>query len=257
MGEYRSIRDASLWVEERGEGDAVLLLHGGMSDVDEFDSNLFLLADRFRVIGYDRRGFGRSADTGPFTMEAMADDASALIESVAGGLAHLVGYSAGGMVAALVAIRRPDLVSSLTIISSALQADDWIVRPQAPADDSADAGYPAVIVDRYAQLSPDGREHFPILVRKAAELAAHDAAPADALTSYPGRALFVTADDDFVTLESQIALYRSLRYGELAVVPGTSHMLLLEKPRQVTALVRDFLENAPLVPFAPIGRAGS
>lgn len=56
MGEYRSIRDASLWVEERGEGDAVLLLHGGMSDVDEFDSNLFLLADRFRVIGYDRRG---------------------------------------------------------------------------------------------------------------------------------------------------------------------------------------------------------
>lgn len=64
MGEYRGIRDASLWVEERGEGDAVLLLHGGMSDVDEFDANLFQMADRFRVIGYDRRGFGRSADTG-------------------------------------------------------------------------------------------------------------------------------------------------------------------------------------------------
>lgn len=256
MGEYRGIRDASLWVEERGEGDAVLLLHGGMSDVDEFDSNLFLLADRFRVIGYDRRGFGRSADTGPFTMEAMTDDAAAVIESVAGGPAHLVGYSAGGMVAALVAVRRPDLVSSLTIISSALQADDWIVRPQAPADHSADAGYPAVIVDRYAQLSPDGREHFPVLVRKAAELATHDAASADALTSYPGRALIVTADDDFVTLESQIALYRSLRHGELAVIPGTSHMLLLEKPYQVTTLVRDFLENAPRVTLAPIGRAG-
>lgn len=257
MGDYRGIRDASLWVEERGEGDAVLLLHGGMSDLEEFDSNLFLLADRFRVIGYDRRGFGRSADTGPFTMEAMADDASTVIESVAGGPAHLVGYSAGGMVAALVAIRRPDLVSSLTIISSALQADDWIVRPQAPATDSADAGYPSVIVDRYAQLSPDGREHFPVLIHKAAKLAAHDAASADALASYPGRALIVTADDDFVTLESQIALYRTLRHGELAVVPGASHMLLLEKPRSVTSLVRDFLQNAPLTTFAPISRAGT
>ena len=66
----------------------------------------------------------------------------------------------------------------------------------------------------------------------------------------------MTADDDFVTLESQIALYRSLRHGELAVIPGTSHMLLLEKPYQVTTLVRDFLENAPRVTLAPIGRAG-
>lgn len=212
---------------------------------------LFLLADRFHVVGYDRRGFGRSADTGPFTMEAMTADAAAVLQSVAGGPAHLVGYSAGGIVAALVAICRPDLVSSLTINSSALQADDWVMRPQIPAD----AGHPAVIVDRYAELSPDGRQHFPVTVRKATELAAHDAAPADALASYPRRVLVVTADDDFVTLESQLALYRSLRHGEPAVVPGASHMLLLEKPRSVTSLVRDFLQNTPSVTFAPIGRA--
>lgn len=255
MGDYRSIRDASLWVEERGEGDPVLLLHGGMSDVEEFDKNLFMLADRFRVIGYDRRGFGRSADTGPFTMEEMAADAAVVVESIAGGPAHVIGYSAGGMVAALLAIRRPDLARSLTIISSALEANDWIVRPQAPAEDAVDAGYPAVIVDRYAQLSPDGRKHFHVLVRKAAELAAHDVAPADALGSYPGRALIVTADDDLVTLESQIALYRSLPRGELAVIPGTSHTLVLEKPQWVTTLVRDFLENAPHRDERPHGSA--
>lgn len=255
MGEYRSIRDASLWVEDRGEGDPVLLLHGGMSDVDEFDTNLFLLADRFQTVAYDRRGFGRSADTGAFTMEEMAADAAAVIDSMAAGAAHVIGYSAGGMVAALVAIRRPELVRSLTIISSALRADDWIIRPQAPEDDTVDAGYPSFMVDRYAELSPDGREHFPILVRKVAELAAHDAAAADALASFTGRALIVCADDDFVTLESQIALYRSQARGELAVIPGTSHMLLLEKPQQVTAVVREFLQGPPPATFAAIARS--
>lgn len=71
------------------------------------------------------------------------------------------------------------------------------------------------------------------------------------MVSYPGRVLVVTADDDVVTLESQIALYRTLPHGELAVVPGGSHMLLLEKPRSVTALVRDFLQEAPRALGAP------
>ena len=62
----------------------------------------------------------------------------------------------------------------------------------------------------------------------------------------------MTADDDVVTLESQIALYRTLPHGELAVVPGGSHMLLLEKPRSVTALVRDFLQEAPRALGAPV-----
>ena len=109
-------------------------------------------------------------------------------------------------------------------------------------------------MDKYAQLSPDGREHFPVLLRKVAELAATDVAPVDALSSYPGRALIMTADDDIVTLESQIALYRSLPVGELAVIPGTSHMLLNEKPREITTVVRDFLE-APTATHMPIRRS--
>lgn len=254
MGSYRAIRGASLWIEERGTGDPVLLLHGGMSDTADFETNLFELADRFHVIGYDRRGFGRSADTGAFAFEEMSADAATVIESIAGRPAHVIGYSAGGMVAASVAIHRPELVRSLTMISSALRAADWIIRPQPPAQDAADAGYPALIVDRYAQLSPDGREHFPVLVRKVAELAATDVAPVDALASYPGRALIMTADDDIVTLESQIALYRSLPVGELAVIPGTSHLLLNEKPREITTVVRDFLE-APTATHMPIRRS--
>lgn len=257
MGEYRMIRDADLWVEERGQGDPVLLLHGGMSDVEEFESTLFGLADTFRVVGYDRRGFGRTADTGDFTLTEMADDAAAIIESLGAGPANVIGYSAGGMVAMALAIEHPELVRSLTVISSALGAQDWIIRPQPPTGDSPDAGYPAMIVDRYAQLSPDGPEHFPVLVRKVSELATQDVAPADALAAYPGRALIVSSDDDLVTLESQLALYRTLQKGELAVVPGTSHMLMFEKPQVVTDIIRNFLNGAEPTTYFPIHRARS
>ena len=255
MGEYRNIRDAGLWIEERGVGDPVLLLHGGMSDVGEFESSLFGLADNFRVVGYDRRGFGRSPDTGHFTLTEMAADAAAVIESLGAGPVHVIGYSAGGMVAMTLAVEYPELVRSLTVVSSALGANDWIIRPQPPTGDSPDAGYPAVIVDRYAQLSPDGPEHFPILVRKVSELAAHDVAPTGALATYPGRALIMSADDDLVTLESQLGLYRSLQRGELAVVPGTSHMLMFEKPQVATDIIRHFLEGAEPVTYFPIHRA--
>ncbi len=66
----------------------------------------------------------------------------------------------------------------------------------------------------------------------------------------------MSADGDLVTLESQLQLYRSLRHGELAIVPGTSHtLLLLEKPRLSLTLTRQCLEESPVDTMIPIRRA--
>ncbi|WP_223286054.1 alpha/beta fold hydrolase [Kocuria atrinae] len=60
-----------------------------------------------------------------------------------------------------------------------------------------------------------------------------------------------------MTLESQLALYRTLQKGELAVVPGTSHMLMFEKPHVVTDIIRNFLNGAEPTTYFPIHRARS
>jgi pimeloyl-ACP methyl ester carboxylesterase len=60
--------------------------------------------------------------------------------------------------------------------------------------------------------------------------------------------------DDEVRLEHGIALYRALPEAELAVIPGTSHGLLVEKPELCNATVVDFLTNDPVASFAPIRR---
>jgi pimeloyl-ACP methyl ester carboxylesterase len=76
----------------------------------------------------------------------------------------------------------------------------------------------------------------------------------DALAGVRARTLVVSGDDDAVALEHTLALYRGLPYSELAVVPGTSHVLIAEKPHLVAQLVLVFLTTDAVPTIAPIRR---
>ena len=67
--------------------------------------------------------------------------------------------------------------------------------------------------------------------------------------------LVVAGDDDMVTLDHTSALFRAIQNSELAVVPGTSHYLAMEKPDLVNRLVLDFLEKDPVPTYMPLRRA--
>jgi pimeloyl-ACP methyl ester carboxylesterase len=251
MADYVPVNGVRTWYDERGTGDPLVLLHGGLTDSRGFDGNLARLADRFRVLLPERRGHGHTPDVdGPISLGLMTDDTIAFLDQVAGGPVHLAGYSAGAMVAILVALRRPDLIDTLVLISGGFHHDGWILAP------TADAELPQQIVEMYGQVSPDGVAHLPVVVAKVARSAAREPELTAAdLSDITCRTLVMTGDDDLVTLEHTLALYRSLPRGELAVVPGTSHTLLLEKPELCTTLVTDFLTTGPVPTMVPIRRA--
>jgi pimeloyl-ACP methyl ester carboxylesterase len=69
--------------------------------------------------------------------------------------------------------------------------------------------------------------------------------------------LVLIGDDDMVTLEHTAALYRAIPNAELAVVPGTSHTVLMEKPELMNRIVLDFLEQEPAATMLPLRRAGA
>ena len=77
----------------------------------------------------------------------------------------------------------------------------------------------------------------------------------DDLGSIGCRTLVMVGDDDEVPLEHAIDFYRAVPRGELAVVPGTSHGLLVEKPDLCNKIVVDFLTTDPITTSAPIRRA--
>jgi pimeloyl-ACP methyl ester carboxylesterase len=239
---YTDIGGHRTWfADSAGAGEPVLLLHGGLSD-----SELLLeplepaLGRRYRVLAFDRRGHGRTADTeAAFHYDDMANETVAAIEKLIGGPTNLVGWSDGGIIALLVALRRPDLVRSLVLIGTNYHYN--AMQPMEPGDGSV----PEVIRDRYAERSPDGGEHFGRVMEKSfAMFASEPTLTTDDLRRISAPALVMVGDDDMATLAHTASLYESLPQGQLAVVPGTSHAVVIEKPELVGRLIGDFL-SAP------------
>ena len=96
MGTYVELSHVKTWYDERGEGEPLVLLHGGVVDARFFDQNIEPLAARFRVFALDLRGHGHTPDVdGPLTYASLAQDTIEFLDAVIGGPAHLVGHSVG------------------------------------------------------------------------------------------------------------------------------------------------------------------
>jgi len=252
VAHYIHLNGVNTWYDERGQGGPLVLMHGGLTDSRDFGGNLDALASQFRVYLPERRGHGHTADVeGPLTLELMAQDAVAFLETIVRQPTHLVGYSAGAAVALRTAIARPDLVDRLVLVSGWFSNDGLIARP------SADGEPPRQLVAAYASVSPDGTDHFPVVIAKVAQAAAAEdtgLVVAD-LNALVCQTLVMVGDDDLVSLEHTLLLYRSVPNAQLAVVPSASHLLLFEKPALCTRLVEEFLTTEPQPTLMPIRRA--
>jgi pimeloyl-ACP methyl ester carboxylesterase len=189
----------------------------------------------------------------------MARDTAEFIDAVVGGPAHLVGWSDGGIVALLVAIARPDLVRKLVAISANfLPTPEITTAPGMLEGMSADAPEMAMFRAMYEPVSPDGPDHWPVVVKKVTDMfTVEPNMTTDELGRITAPTLVLVADDDLMTLEHSIALHRAIPNSELAVVPGTSHALPMEKPALCNKLIVDFLTNDPVPTMLPIRRAAA
>jgi pimeloyl-ACP methyl ester carboxylesterase len=174
----------------------------------------------------------------------------AFIEEVVREPAHLVGYSDGAIVAVLTALRRPDLVRRLVFVAAPFHLRGWL-----PGVIDPDREPPESLRRSYAEISPDGPDHYPVVVEKLARM--HQEGPTlepSDLEHVAARTLVMVAADDEVALEHVLAMYRAISDAELAVIPGTSHGLLLEKPELCNQLILEFLTSDPVETIAPIRR---
>ncbi|GCE17190.1 alpha/beta fold hydrolase [Dictyobacter kobayashii] len=125
-GNYAAVNGINLYYEIHGTGEPLIMLHGGFGTFDMFAALSPALMRDHQVIGVDLYGHGRTAITDrAIDFEQMGDDIASLIQHLGLEKADVLGYSLGGAVALQTAIRHPERVNKLVLISAPFKHTGW------------------------------------------------------------------------------------------------------------------------------------
>jgi 3-oxoadipate enol-lactonase len=252
--------DVQLYYEVSGEGEPLLLLHGLGSSGRDWELQLPDFSRCYQVITVDVRGHGRSSKPpGPYAVSQFASDVAALLQRVAGGPAHLVGISMGGMIALQLALDTPECVRSLVIVNSAPELAPQTVGQRLQL-------WQRMLVMRFADMRQIGafigRRLFPkpeqapllqIFIERWAEndkRAYMDAFQALIEWSVTGRlheikqpVLVVAAEHDYIPLAHKEAYVAQMATAHLVVIADSRHATPVDQPEVFNRTVLAFLEE--------------
>jgi 3-oxoadipate enol-lactonase len=244
---------------EAGRGPAVLLLHGLGWDHSLWNPTLAKFLPRYRMIAADTRGHGATdKPDGPYDMEMFARDYAALADALGLGKLCVIGLSQGGMVAQKLALIRPELVSALVLVSTSCKSDPSLRDNMEARIAAMEKAGPQAAARIAAEsiFSPGWRQANPAALARFCEWrAAMPAAPLNAAT----RALYdfdlsrdlpriavptwvIAGEADVLTRPKGMQEIAALIPGaQYRLIPNSGHMIPVEQPEPLTALIADFL----------------
>lgn len=249
--------------EDRGQGMPVVLIHGYPLDARMWEAQVEALSDRYRVIAPDLRGFGRSAGSGAFTMDSLADDVHELLKRIGALPSVVAGLSMGGYVALAYANKYAKDLKGLMLIDTRAEGDS----PEGKANREKallklkEAGPKAIAADMLPKLAYElGPNHSntahklrQILESQSAETIAHALIAlrdrpdrTGDLAAIPVPTLIIVGEQDVITppaLAEKMA--KSITNATLAIIKDAGHMAPMEQPDDVSRVMRRFLEKLP------------
>jgi len=261
-GRYASVNGLEMYYEIHGAGRPLILLHGGVGAIEMFGEVLPLLAEGRRVIAVDLQAHGRTADIDPpLSFEPMADDIGALIKHLEIEEADLMGYSLGGSVALQMAIRHPEVVRKLVVVSTPFKRDGWYPEVLAGmgqmGPEAAEPMKQTPMYQLYASVAPKP-EDWPVLLTKLGRLLAQDYDWSEEAAAMEAPTLIVVGDADSVRTAHAVEFFELLGGGKadggwdgfgmsnsrLAILPATTHYGIYFSPT-LASTVTPFLD-APM-----------
>jgi pimeloyl-ACP methyl ester carboxylesterase len=251
------VNDVELYYEVHGDGPPLILLHGGVTPSEMFGAPLAEMARAHKVVALHARGHGLSTDgSQPWSYDIFADDVAAVMDHLGIEKASVMGYSSGALVALQTAIRHPDLVDKLIVISTAFRSDGLYPEVlEAFAQMPAAAPMIAANVSKSPLAALYPSVNWETMFRKTGELANRGYDWSAAVADIGAPTLLIFADADMMRPEHIAEFYKLLGGGQrdagldgslrspnrLAIVPNTTHITLLGSAA-VTQFASAFLE---------------
>lgn len=257
-----SANGIEIYYTEQGGGDETIVFgHGLLMDTSMWDAVAPQFANQYRVICFDFRGQGRTADPGQgYDIGTLVEDTAALIQGISAKPVHYVGLSMGGMVGLPLAARHPELLRSLVLLDTSAQAEPWWnkikyavmtfivnlfgVKPLVPA-------MLPLMFGKSTLNNPAKREIISYWKQKLLNLKKTIVGPVSGVTKRRDATtelanivcptLMVVGDEDLTTPPSCAEhIVAHVANAELKIIPQCGHSSALEKPEQVVAAMKNF-----------------
>jgi pimeloyl-ACP methyl ester carboxylesterase len=257
---YAPVNGLRLYYEVHGSGRPLVLLHGGVGAIEMFGTVLPALAAGRQVVAADLQAHGRTADVDrPLRFELLADDVAALLRHLGIGRADLMGYSLGGGVALQTAVRHPDAVDRLVVVSTPFKRSGWypeVLTGQALLGPAvAEPMKQTPLYQVYADVAPRPGD-WPVLLTKLGELLGRDYDWSPEVAALRAPTLLVVGDADALPPAHAVEFFGLLGGGQrdagfdrsgmsnarLAVLPGTTHYEIFASPA-LAAAATPFLDE--------------
>ena len=241
------------------DGHVILMANSLMSNYSMWDWNVPALADRYRVLRYDKRGHGGSQTTpGPYSISQLADDAVALLDALNIQKVHFIGLSMGGMIGQQMGARYPERVYSLSLCDTASEMPPrnlWEERFDIARKD----GIPGLVdgtIKRW--FTSPFIERAPQDIEKVRQMilgtgvegyigcasAVRDMAQTTMLLKIKAPTLVLTGrQDPACTVEQAIVLNRMIDGSKMVLIEEAAHLSNIEQPAVFNQVVREFIDS--------------
>lgn len=253
---YAEVNGLKMYYEVYGEGKPIVLLHGSFMSIPLNWTHIIpLFAKDRKVIVAEMQGHGRTKDISrELSYEGMADDVSGLLKHLKIDSADILGYSMGGGVAFQVAVRHPEQVRRLVILSGSYAHDGWWPDVEASFSTiTADMFKGTPIQTQYDSLGNDPAK-FPDFVKKVMSI---DLKPYDwsnDVKKIQAPLFMAVGDADGIRYEHALELFRAKGGGKmgdihgmpksrLAIIPGTTHIGMMYRTDWLIPMITDFLDS--------------
>ena len=244
VGKFANIRGFKMYYEIYGNGEPLLMIHGNGGSINSFVNQIPYFSKQYKVIIADSRAQGKSVDDkDSLSYEMMADDLSALLDTLHLDNVNVIGWSDGGINGLLLAMRHPDKVKKLAVTGANLWPDSTAVDP---------------FVYNITMASYDSLIKLPqtpavkTQVKLNRILSFEPNITLQQVSAIKCPSLIIGGDHDVILPAHTLAIANAIPNAYLWIIPNSGHSTPFAKKDQFNAIVSDFFKQ----PFRKIEGTG-